>query len=142
MKFWLLNLVTKVMLSVTFLESALRLSKQPMSLFFLVSDKEGKTKIIRSGSKNTAINFHIKKKKVGPKSSQVTAFPLDATPPSPPSLQSSLPSPFFLVYICPLSYLPTRAQHTSYDGARGAEAMEEVTLLFWLFLDTRSREWR
>ena len=46
MKFWLLDLVAKVMLLVTFLESSFRLSKWPVSLFDLIERLEGKAKNI------------------------------------------------------------------------------------------------
>lgn len=56
MKYWLSGLVAKVVLFlVTFLESALRLSKQTMSLFGLIQRQERETMILNFDGENTVL---------------------------------------------------------------------------------------
>ena len=59
MKFWLLDLVAKVMLLVTYLESSFRLSKWPVSLFGLIQRLEGKAKTISLMVSMIAIYFYM-----------------------------------------------------------------------------------
>ena len=62
MKFWLPDLVAKIMLLVTFLQSALGCQSSQCLSFGFIQRQEGKTKIINFDDESTiVINFRIPK---------------------------------------------------------------------------------